>query len=593
MSLPLTTSWDLARYFYTSRDDERLAQDIAQIRPLTQTFIERYRGRIHTMATAAEMRQYMDDREALDRAIERPSHYLGYLSSLDTQDGDLICRSGELHNIHITLHNETLFVTEELRMIGETRLRQWADDPILADYRNALLSMADNLKYTLPEPEERILGEKMRTLSVPMELYEELTGSFKFQIEIDGEVKTVTEEEIRTLRMHPDRTIRQRAYASLRSVFNTPQTQITLGNIYSSVVKDWVSDRSLRGYDTVMAPRNISEELDNETVDTLIREVQASYLLFQRYMTAKAKLLGLPRIANYDIGAPIGSIDRKVSYEEAVELHLDTMREFDDEFFTYSKEMLTEGRVDVYPRFGKRGGAFASYSKDSPSFVLLNFTEKIRDVSTLSHELGHAIHGHLSQKQKGAVYSSPLCLAETASIFAEMLLSERLRAILSDDERTELLNERLGDVFATIFRQIQYIAFERRVHETLAAGQELTYREYNALWREEQKKMMGDMDYDVDDADESGWSMIPHIFHTPFYCYAYSFGNILTFALYDRYRADPTFVEDYKDILRAGGSQRPRELLMRYGLDITAKEFYAQAMRQVERMVEEFEGLVK
>ena len=593
MSSPaLLTTWDLPRYFYADRDDPKLKQDIANIRPLAHTFIERWRGKIQTIETATDMRTYLDEYEAFERSIELPSHYFGYLSALDTQDTDLIRRAGELHNIHIELHNEMLFISEEFRTLGEEKLRIWAGDPILPNYRNALIGMADNLKYILPEDQERILGMKMRTLSVPLDLYEEFTGSFQFKIEIDGEEKTVTEEEIRTFRMSPDREVRRRAFASLRSVYNTPQTQIVLGNLYSSIVKDWVSDRDLRGYDTVMSPRNTREELDNQTVDMLIRSVEAAYPLFQRYLRAKQRHMKLDTFASCDIPAPIGTIDRKVPFEEAVALHLDTMKEFDQDFYDYSVDMLTAGRVDVYPKFGKRGGAFASYSKDSPSFVLLNYTEKIRDVSTLSHELGHAIHGHLSQVQKGAVYSSPLSLAETASIFAEMLLAERLKTLLSPAERIQFANERLGDVFATIFRQIQYITFERRVHETLAEGRELTYHEYNTLWRAEQKKMTGtDMAFDVVDADESGWSMIPHIFHTPFYCYAYSFGNILVFALYDRYRRDPSFVHDYKDILRAGGSERPRELLARYGIDITSPDFYAGALREVERMVEEFEGM--
>lgn len=200
------------------------------------------------------------------------------------------------------------------------------------------------------------------------------------------------------------------------------------------------------------------------------------------------------------------------------------MKEFDEEFYVYSLEMFEGGRVDVFPKKGKRGGAFASYNKGEPSFVLLNYTGKLLDVPTLSHEIGHAIHGYFSQVQKDSVYSSPLCLAETASIFSEMLLAEKIRARLSPEEYTNFLAGELGDAFSSIFRQVQYVAFERRVHEIIHTGGELTYHEFNTMWREEQLKMTLDsITYDTPAEEEVGWSTIPHIYYTPFYCYAYAF----------------------------------------------------------------------
>jgi oligoendopeptidase F len=203
-------------------------------------------------------------------------------------------------------------------------------------------------------------------------------------------------------------------------------------------------------------------------------------------------------------------------------------------------------------------------------FVLLNFTGKLRDVSTISHELGHAIHGHLSQVQEAPVYDSPLSMAETASIFSEMLLGEKVKSMVSKEEYKDYLNERLSDIFATIFRQVQYVIFERKVHDIIHSGQEVTYKELNSMWRSEQEKLYGwTVAYDVEGEEESGWSMIPHIFHTPFYCYAYAFGNLLTFALYHKVHVEKSLsVEDYKDILRSGWSERPRDLLNRYGIDI-------------------------
>lgn len=184
-------------------------------------------------------------------------------------------------------------------------------------------------------------------------------------------------------------------------------------------------------------------------------------------------------------------------------------------------------------------------------------------------------------------------MAETASIFSEMLLGEKVKSLVSAEEYREYLNERLGDIFATIFRQVNYVTFERQVHEQIHSGNELTYKDLNNLWRGEQEKLYGGVvTFDVPGEDESGWSMIPHIFHTPFYCYAYAFGNLLTFALYHKVHVEKSLsVEDYKDILRSGGSERPRDILGRYGIDIASPEFYQAGLAEVERMVEEFEKL--
>ncbi len=425
---------------------------------------------------------------------------------------------------------------------------------------------------------------------------------------IDGEEKKMTEDEVRSHRQSHSREVRREAYAALRRVYNTRQNQIILGNIYTSIVKNWSSEIRLRGYEGgVMTQRNESEELENEVVDLLLREVEKAYPLYQRFLRAKARVMGMEIIdkwevtsdhsdkylAIWDVGAPLGESTRSFTFDEALDLHLSVMRDFDQEFYDYSRAMIEEERVDVFPRSGKRGGAFASYRKWDPSFVLLNFTGKLYDVSTLSHELGHAIHGHLSQAQEAAVYDSPLSLAETASIFSEMLLSEKVKTIISPEEYQNFLNDHLGDVFATIFRQVQYITFERQVHELIHSGQEMTYRELNLLWRSEQEKMNGWLvQYDLDSSEESGWSMIPHIFRSPFYCYAYAFGNLLTFSLYNKVKNKDLSVEDYKNILRAGGSKRPRDLLARYGIDIASPEFYQTGLREVEKMVEEFEGLI-
>lgn len=596
LSMTYPINWNLSRYFYSGLDDPKLDADIAQILPKTQAFAQKYEPIFAQFTDSEQMLEFYHDYTKLSDEMATPSYYLFYRSSLDTQDLDVMKKMGEVDYLYTEASNMLLFVAQGWKTIGYDQIMTWANDPKLARYKNDLVSTADGIKYILGEKEEYVLNMKSRPLGLANALHDELTGSYEFQMTIDGVEKTMTEEEVRSYRQHTDRGIRKQAYESIRKVYNTKQNQISLGNIYTSIVKDWSSEIRMRGYsENVMAQRNLSEEMDDEVVDMLLSEVEKAYPIYTRFLQAKAKMLGLEAdFSVWDVGAPLGKTDKDFSFEEAFDLHLSVMKDFDTDFYEYSKKMIEEERIDVFPRAGKRGGAFASYRKGSESFVLLNFTGKLRDVSTISHELGHAIHGHLSQVQEAPVYDSPLSMAETASIFSEMLLGEKVKSLVSPEEYRDYLNERLGDVFATIFRQVQYVIFEKKVHELIHSGQELSYKDMNLMWREAQKSLYGEVvHHDVPAEEESGWSMIPHIFHTPFYCYAYAFGNLLTFALYNKVHTEKTLsVEDYKDILRAGGSERPRDILGRYGIDIASPEFYQSGIREVEKMVEEFEKLI-
>jgi oligoendopeptidase F len=409
----------------------------------------------------------------------------------------------------------------------------------------------------------------------------------------ETEIKYLTEEEIRAFAKNPNRDLRKKASESMQSVYLVHQNQITFGNLYTGIVKNWSSSMELRGYKTVMAKRNISEQLPDTVVDTLMSRVQEYFPLYQRFLTAKQKHLGVSELYGYDTGAPIHSIQKKVSYEEARTQVLDMFGAFDSRFHDYAHSMMEEGRVDVFPKAGKRGGAFASYDKGVESFVLLNYTDTLDDVFTLAHELGHAIHGHFAQAQASPVYDAPLVLAETASIFSENLLMERIQDSLTPEERGELLNQKLMDVFGSIHRQIMYVSFERRVHEYIHAGGELTYKELNLWWDEESKKLSGTVITPILPPEKNfSWSAIPHIFATPFYCYAYSFGMLVSLSLLEKYhREGNAMIEDYVRVLSAGGSVPPVELLQSIGIDVESSDFYDSAFALITRWVEEFEKI--
>jgi oligoendopeptidase F len=377
----------------------------------------------------------------------------------------------------------------------------------------------------------------------------------------------------------------------MNSVYLVHQNQITLGNLYTGIVKNWSSSMELRGYKTVMSKRNISEQVPDTVVDTLMSEVQKFYPLYQRFLRAKQKHLGLDTLYGYDVHAPIFKIEKKIPYEEACKTVIEMFEGFDSRFGNYARDMLEAGRVDAFPKSGKRGGAFASYDKGLESFVLLNYTDTVDDSFTLAHELGHAIHGHLAQVQKSPVYDAPLVLAETASIFSESLLMEKISATLSSEEKLELLNQKLLDVFGSIHRQIMYVSFERRVHEHIHAGGEMTYKELNLWWDEASKKLGSDVVTPILPPEKSfTWSAIPHIFSTPFYCYAYSFGMLVSLALVEKYKKQgAAMIDDYVKLLSSGGSVPPVEILQSIGIDVTKPGFYSDAFTTIEKWLAEFE----
>lgn len=589
----IKTQWDLSG-FYSSLDDPKFENDLKEVEQLVDTFCTKYKGKIK-LFTEKDFEPYFQDSETIRKKVYVITHYLGYLSSLDTQNQIVIKKEGELEQKFVELSNKQLFISEEFKTIGYDKLMQFSKLKSLEKYSNYFFQKAQSLRYLLDEKTEFALNLKDPCGgSAFNQLYSELTNSFMFPIKKEGKKVLVTESEIRALRHSVNAQERKDAFKSLFNVFGDKKVQITTGNIYSALVKDSTSEVKLRGFSSVMAPRNISEELDDAVVNTLLTEVEKAYPLYHRYLKAKAKFFGQKKLSLYDMYAPLETEKKEYSFDDALKLYLDLIKRFDEEFYTYSKDMFENGRVDVFPKQGKRGGAFASYEQGFESFVLLNHADRIDDVRTLAHELGHAMHGHLSQKQPSQVYDSTLSLAETASVFNELLISTELEKQLSNSEKLGFLAHSLEDFFATIFRQVQYVLFEKRVHQAFYDGKSLTYEDFNLLWREEQEKLLGkSVKFVVKPNQEIGWSTIPHIFRTPFYCYSYAFGNLLSIALYSKYlKEGKSFVPKYKQILSAGGSKRPYELLLEHGFDISKSEFFKTGLDFIEHEVEKFEKLV-
>ena len=353
----------------------------------------------------------------------------------------------------------------------------------------------------------------------------------------------------------------------------------------------------MRGYRSPISVRNIANNLEDSTVNALLSACRKNVGTFQDYFIEKAKMLGIKKLRRYDLYAPISnkaSDSKKFTYGKAVQNVLDTFGDFDPTFRTLAERVFAEHHIDSEIRRAKRGGAFCYtvIPKLTP-YVLLNFNGLTRDVSTLAHEFGHAIHSMLASDMPIMVSQAPLPLAETASVFAEMLLNEKLAENMSERKRKILLAEQIDNLYATIMRQAYFTLFEIDAHKAIGENN-ATIDAVAELYIQNLKEQFGPS-IEVSQDFEWEWTYIPHFYHTPFYTYAYSFGNLLVLSLYKQYKLEgrSSFVPKYFKILSAGGSRKPEELLMEVGIDISKQEFWQHGFAYVQELIEQLKALAQ
>jgi oligoendopeptidase F len=463
--------------------------------------------------------------------------------------------------------------------------------PEHADQRHFLADLRRARPFTLDERSEQIINTKdANGISGALTLYSMLTNRLEYRLVVDGEEKSLTRDALMAFAFSPRAELREAAYRELYRVYEEEAT--VLGQIYTNRVRDWQSEQvELRGFATPIAVRNLANDVPDEAVEVLLSVIAQEAGLFRRYFRHKAALLGLPRLRRHDLYAPIAASEREVPYPRAVASVLDTFRQFQPDFAAKAERVFASRHIDAEIRKGKRGGAFCTtlLPRMTP-WVLVNYTGRVRDVATLAHELGHAVHSMLAEGHSLLTQHPSLPLAETASVFAEMLMTDRLlRAETDPAVRRELLVSSLDDVYATVLRQAYFVRFERAAHAAIGEGASVD--DLNALYLENLAEQFGDS-LEVAPHFQYEWLSIPHIFHTPFYCYAYSFGQLLVLALYRRYLEEgEAFKPGYLRLLAHGGSARPAEILAEAGIDMTDPAFWRGGFRVVEDRLAELVAL--
>jgi len=513
--------------------------------------------------------------------------YLSYAEN--TQDPAALSQRDQIEQFLTGVGNRTMFFELWFKSLPDETARQYImSSGNLAYY---LIQLRRFKPYTLSEAEEKIINLKdVNGIEALVKIYEVLTNGFTFSLEVDGEVKKLTRDGMGHYYHHPSPQVRAATYQELYRVYK--ENKAVLAQIYSNLVRDWWSEGiELRRYPTAISIRNFANNIPDPVVDTLLEACRQNANLFQRYFRLKARLLGMNKLRRYDIYAPVARAEKTIEFNAAVPLVMDCFQQFSPEVAQTASKVLERSHIDAQVRPGKRGGAF-SYGV-SPKFipwVLINYNGHIRDVTTLAHELGHSVHSILASHHSILNFHPPQPLAETASVFAEMLVTDRLLQEETDlTVQRDLLLTILDDAYATVERQAFISIFEKDAHEKIAQG--CTSEDLASLYLENLKVQFGEA---VELAEEFAWEWvtIPHIFNSPFYPYAYSFGQLLVMALYQQYLARrEEFVPGYLKLLAYGGSAEPMTILVEAGLDISSPGFWQGGFGVLQSKLEQLEQI--
>ena len=447
--------------------------------------------------------------------------------------------------------------------------------------------------YTLSEAEEKIINIKDVTgVNALNNLYETLTNRYVFKMTIEGEERQLTRGELMVYARSSDPSLREAAYNELYRVYGDDGN--LLGQIYQSIVRDWYNENiGLRKYASAISVRNLGNNIPDEAIEALLTVCRQNAGVFQRFFNLKARLIGMKRLRRCDIYAPVVQAEKSYPFQKSVDLVLDSFQKFNPHVAELAVRAFAEQHVDSEVRKGKQGGAFCwSVRQDTSPWVLLNYQGRVDDVTTMAHELGHAIHAMLSAEQSILSWFPSLPLAETASTFGEMLVVDRLlEEEVDEDVRRDLLFKQVDSAYATVMRQAYFAIFEREAHQLVQQGASVD--QICNAYMDNLKEQFGSA-VDLSDEFRWEWVSIPHIYRTPFYVYAYAFGQLLVYALYRQYgKEGEAFIPRYLDLLAAGGSDSPENILHKAGIDLRSAAFWQGGFDVVADMVASLEELVK
>jgi oligoendopeptidase F len=587
--------WDLTP-LYTSPDDPAWESDLQGALSSAQAFAVDLRGTLDAATISAPALAVALQRYAqLQKQGLKPYFYAQLLFSAKSDDDRhkaLFARAREAWH---ALMESTLFFELDLLRLSHETFAPLLIAPELQEYVHHLQRLRAHAPYTLSEAVEQALKRKDLTGKEAFaQLFEEITGEMRFTFTFPGEEapREASGEELLALLYHPDGVVRETAFGTFLHGHAAAGTVLVA--CFNNIFLDHGKEAELRGYPQLMTPTHLESETEPAMVERMMDVSEANYRLGQEYFALKRQLLGLERMKNTDLYAPLSTQVRTIDFAAARATVLAAFSSFSPQLAALAESFFAEQRIDVFPAPGKSGGAFCHGMAPGVSpYILTNYTGTLRDLSTLAHELGHGVHFTLSGRQNLFNYNAPLPLAETASVFAEMLLTRHLLAVENDPQlKIALLCSKIEEIIATTLRQNVLTRFELAAHHKRGEGL-LSSDDLCALWSAENGKLFGDA-VEMIEPYRWGWSYIGHFIQSRFYCYSYIFGELVTLALYRRYQQEgESFVPKYFALLASGGSRPPAEALRPFGIDLNDPVFWQEGYDLVRELLAELRALIE
>jgi len=553
------------------------------------TDFEKHREQLAADIAEEKFVSVLQNYEGITRQIARVGNFAFLSFSEDTQDQKVQAFMAQMQQLGAQIENRIMFFNLWWKNLDDQAAARLLEAS--GDYRYWLDALRLQKPYTLSEPEEKIINLKdVNGARALVTLYSTITNRYNFQFEVDGEEKELSREELQVYYRNPDPALREAAYREFYRVYEADGP--ILGQIYQAILRNWRSEGvDLRGYAAPIALRNLANHIPDDVVETLLDVCRKNAPLFHRFFQLKARWLGVDRLRRYDIYAPVAKSEKTYPYSDAVAMVLESFQKFDPRMAELVQRVFDQDHIDSEVRKGKRSGAFcATVTPDLTPWVLQSYKGTPRNVATMAHELGHAVHSMLAAHHTKLTQQTSLPLAETASTFAEMLLVDHMLEIEEDpDVRRDILFVQMDDAYATIMRQAYFALFERQAHERVHEGAAVD--DLSGIYLDNLKDQFGDS-LDLSEEFRFEWLAIPHFLNDPFYVYAYSFGKLLVLSLYKQYKEEGEgFIPRYLDILTAGGSASPEEILTKAGIDMRAEAFWQGGFVVVKQSLEQLEAI--
>ncbi len=581
------SGWDLTQ-IYAGYDSADLESAFDMIEEQTSA-LEGVRSKLTADLPADQFLEILKTEEAATRVAGKMFAFAGLSFAANTQDQKAQALSARVQQFLAEVQNRTLFFNLWWKALDDENAQRLMDAS--GDYRYHLETLRNFKPHTLSEAEEKIVNLKnVNGASALGNLYDSITNRYAFKLKVGAKEKEMTAAELSSYRYSADPKVRAASYQSQFKIYAADGP--ILGQIYQTILRDWHSENvGLRKFKSPIASRNLANDIPDEAVDVLLDTARKNVGVFQRYFKIKAKHLGLKKMRRYDIYAPLSASKKTYDWNSAVEMVFSAFENFSPQAAQLAKRVFDENRIDSEIRKGKRGGAFCwGYAPEETPYVLVNYQGNSREVATVAHELGHAIHSMLAESHSVFTFFPSLPLAETASTFAEMVLIDKLLAEEKDEAvRRDILFKQMDDAYATIMRQAYFALFEKQAHAMVQKNASVD--DLCEAYLVNLKEQFGDA-LEISDEFKWEWVTIPHIYQSPFYVYAYAFGQLLVLALYRQFKEEgEPFKEKYFKILAAGGSEAPETILSEAGFDIRDAKFWQGGFDMLAQLADELEAL--